>query len=152
MANGFDMPMFGYRHEIIDLHGVNCEDFLNQDSPDAWLLAILCDFGERLPREVAHIILTRLQRYFANNPARLRDYVEMLDVFADNRDLNLDIREELEMFYRMGVDKGREEGAHELALLIAGNMLALDLPSVQVAQTTGLPLAEVEHLAAMKPR
>lgn len=172
MADGFDLPMFSYRYGLIDLHAVDCTDFLVQDSPDAWVLAILCDFGRRLPRDVAHTILTRLKQHFANNPSRLRDYVEMLDVLAGNRNLNIDIREELEMLtidveklatYQMGMDKGRErgreqgreegreEGAHEQAVLIARNLLAIELPPVQIAKTTGLPLAEVEHLAAMKP-
>lgn len=35
LADGFDMPDFSYRYRAIDLHGVDCEDFLRQDSPDA---------------------------------------------------------------------------------------------------------------------
>lgn len=44
---------------------------------------------------MVHLILTRLQQRFGDNPPRLREYVEMLDVLADNRDLNLDIYEEM---------------------------------------------------------
>jgi hypothetical protein len=56
MADGFDMPDFSYRYRVIDLHAVDCEAFLGEDSPDAWVLAILCDFRGRSPREVVHMV------------------------------------------------------------------------------------------------
>ena len=65
----------------------------------------------------------------------------MLDILASNRDLNIDIFEELKMLtidveklatYRLGmengieksIEKGRQKGAHEQALAIAKKMLA----------------------------
>jgi len=160
MADGFDQPDFSYRYRVIDLHAVDCGVLLGEDSPDAWVLAILCDFGERLPREVVHDILTRLQRHFAEHPARLREYVEMLDVLADNRDLNLDVYEEMSMLsvnverlasYRIGMERGREEGreegAREEKTGIAQNLLRIGLPYQQVVAVTGLSLAEVEAMA-----
>ena len=119
MADGLNMPDFSYRYRVIDLRAVDCEVFLREDSPDAWVLAVLCDLGKRLPREVVHDILTRLQRHFAEHPARLREYVEMLEILADNRDLGLDIYEELNMLnvnverlasYRIGMEKGEMMG------------------------------------------
>jgi predicted transposase YdaD len=169
MADGLDMPYFSYRYRIIDLHAVDCEEFLRQDSPDAWVLAILCGFGNRLPREVAHAILTRLQQRLGDNPPRLREYVEMLNVLADNRDLNLDIYEELKMLnvnverlaiYRIGMEKGiekgiekgmelgRQAGEREQSLAIAQNLLEMGIGLPQIAAATGLPLAEIEALTA----
>lgn len=84
----------------------------------------------------------------------------MLDVLADNRDLNLDIYEEMSMLsvnverlatYRMGMEKGMEKGAHEQAMATAERMLTAGLDMASVASFTGLPLAEVEALAAPKP-
>lgn len=168
MADGFDMPRFSYRYDIIDLHTVDGAELLARDSPDAWVLAVLCDFKGLLAREVVHTILARLKARYAEDPARLRDYLEMLEVLASNRDLNIDIREELDMLtidveklasFQMGQDKGREEGreegekkgreegAHAQAVLIAGNLLGIGLTAGQVAAATGLPLAEVEALA-----
>ncbi|MGZ8217044.1 hypothetical protein [Methylomagnum sp.] len=158
----------GFRHspvrvarDRIDLYAVDCGEFLRQDSPDAWVLAILCDFGQRLPRDVVHLILTRLQQWFGDNPPRLREYVEMLDVLADNRDLSLDIYEEMNMLninveklatYRMGMEKGREEGEHHQALEIAKRMLNAGYEPAHAAALTGLSVGEVEILAGEKPK
>ena len=168
MADGFDMPDFSYRYRVIDLHAVDCGEFLGQDSPDAWVLAVLCDFGPRASRAVVHDILARLQQRFTERPARLREYVEMLEVLADNRDLELDIYEELSMLnvnieklasYRIGMERGEakgieegmEKGAHERSTAIAKKLLALGgLSMAQVAATTGLPVAEVEALASQE--
>jgi predicted transposase YdaD len=119
MADGLDMPDFCYRYRVVDMHQIDCDDFLQQDSPDAWLLAILCDFKDRLPRDIIHTILTRLTQHFGENPPRLREYVDMLDILASNRDFNIDIFEELKMLtidveklatYRLGMEKGIEQG------------------------------------------
>lgn len=165
MADGFALPDFRYRYRIIDMHEVACDDLLGRDSPDAWVLAILCDFGERLPREIVHDILTRLTERFGADPARLRDYVDMLDILAGNRDLNLDIREELKMLsidveklatYQLGMERGMEQGmekgiekgAHNRDVAIAKNLLNMGLAPAQIVAATGLSLAEVEALAA----
>jgi len=85
----------------------------------------------------------------------------MLDILGSNRDLNIDIGEELKMLainveklatYRIGMEKGLEKGlekgAHEQAMAIAENLLEMGLlGAAQVAKATGLPLAEVEALA-----
>lgn len=168
MKDGLDFPDFQYRYRIIDLRRVDCEDFLRQDSPDAWVLAVLCDFKHRLPREVVHTILARLQQRLRDDPPRLREYVEMLNVLADNRDLNLDIYEELNMLnidierlaiYRIGMEKGLEqgieqgerigeqEGEHKRSVAIAANLLGMGLGLAQIADATGLPLTDIEALA-----
>lgn len=132
---------------------------LRQDSPDAWVLAILCDFKDAQPREVVHNILARLQERLGENLPRLREYVDMLDILASNRELNLDIREELDMLtidveklatYQLGMEKGMEkgmkEGAKERDKAIARNLLQMGLSATQVANATGLSLAEVQSL------
>lgn len=155
MADGFDMPRFSYRYDIIDMHGVDCEDLLRQDSPDAWVMAILCDFKHHLPREVVHTILARLAERFGANLPRLREYVDMLDILASNRDLNLNIREELKMLtidveklatYQLGMEKGMEKGAYERNMAIAKNLLERRMEPDLIAAVTGLSLAEIEGI------
>ncbi|MFM8332301.1 MAG: hypothetical protein ACKN9T_11485 [Candidatus Methylumidiphilus sp.] len=159
MADGVDMPDFQYRYRMVDMQQVDGESFLRQDSPDAWVMAILCDFKGQRPREVVHTILTRLSRHFGENPKRLREYVDMLDILAGNRDLNIDILEELKMLtidveklatYQLGRERGIEAGAHKQALATAKKMLAAGLTADQVADFTGLPLAELEPLQSGK--
>ena len=167
MADGLEGSDLSYRYRIIDMHNLDCDDFLRQDSPDAWVLAILCDFKNRLPRDVIHSILARLVERYADNPPRLREYVDMLDILGTNRDLNIDIGEELKMLtidveklatYRIGMEKGMEKGmengmkagqqkgAKEQAIVIAKNLLDMGMTATQVVAATGLSLPEVEVL------
>jgi predicted transposase/invertase (TIGR01784 family) len=142
---------------------VDCESLLQQDSPDAWVLAILCDFQDRTPRELVHVILDRLVRALHETPGRLREYVSMLEILASNRDLDVDIHEELKMLtiefeklptYRMGWDKGHEEGkqegAHDQAVESAKKMIAMKFNAMQIASITGLPVADIERLRTAK--
>jgi len=61
-ADGFVMHSFSYRFEIIDMHKVAFADLLGKDSPDAWVLAVLCDFQDRLPRDIDHALLSNLSK------------------------------------------------------------------------------------------
>jgi predicted transposase YdaD len=97
-------------------------------------------------------------RHFGENPPRLREYVKMLDILASNRDFNIDIFEELKMLtidveklatYRLGVEKGEQQGAHSQALEIAKNMLEAGFNPGQVSSLTGLAPDEVEQLKSV---
>lgn len=163
MAGGLDSAQLSYHYEVIDMRRIDCQALLRQDSPDAWVLAVLADFKTCPAREIVHDILARLVHRFNQEPPRLREYVGMLEVLATNRDLNIDIDEELEMLtidfeklptYRMGmkkgiekgIEKGREEGIHSQALAIAARLLAQGMEPAQIAAFTDLALAEVEAL------
>ena len=163
MADGLDLEQMHYRYQVIDMHRVDCNDLLKQDSPDAWVMAVLCDFQDRPPRTVIHEILSRLVERLHEAPPRLREYVEMLEILSTNRDLNLNIEEELEMLtidleklpsYRIGerrglekgMEEGMEKGAHEKAQAIAKELLNAGIPPTQVVMFTQLSLAEIEGL------
>ncbi len=45
-----DNLKFGYN--IIDMHTIDCEKFLKMDTPDALVLAILCDFKQRNEKDI----------------------------------------------------------------------------------------------------
>ena len=163
MADGLELEQMHYRYHVIDMHKVDCNDLLKQDSPDAWVMAVLCDFQDRPPRTVIHEILSRLVERLHEAPPRLREYVEMLEILSTNRDLNLNIEEELEMLtidleklpsYRIGerrgmekgMEQGLEQGAHEKAQTIAKELLNAGIPPTQVVMFTQLTLAEIESL------
>ena len=44
-----------YRYNLIDIRDIDCETLLKIDSPDALVLAILCDFKEKNPKDVVFI-------------------------------------------------------------------------------------------------
>lgn len=133
------------------------------------MLAILCDFKTHTPLEILRTILALLLERLHGDPPRLREYVERLKILGSNRDLGVDIEEELVMLtidfeklptYRMGLKKGREkgreegieEGSHNQSVAIAKNLLDRNMEPSWIASVTGLPLAEVEALANKQRR
>ena len=54
MSDGIQEPdLLDYRYAVVDMHKVNCAGLLVQDNPDALVLAVLCDFGDREPEQSA---------------------------------------------------------------------------------------------------
>jgi len=167
MAGGLDLPQMPYRYEVVDMHRVDCHALLAEDAPEAWVLAVLCDFKDCPPRQVVHEILQRLLSRLHDEPPRLREYVNMLEILATNRNLNLNISEEFDMLtidfeklptYQMGmkrgieqgIEKGIEKGIHDQSLVIAEKLLATGMSPENVAAFTDLPLPEIENLQARK--
>lgn len=118
------------------MHSVDCDTLVQNDCADAWVLAVLADFRGRQPRSVIHEILTRIIRRFQDPPSVLREYVSMLEMLSNNRDLNLSIREAFDRLainleplpsFQQGTLKGKmegkAEGAQEQALAIARKLL-----------------------------
>ena len=162
MAAGLDLPQMPYRYSLIDMHQVDCQELLRQDSPDAWVLAVLCDFKDQLPSDIVHEILARLIDRLGEEPPRFREYVSILEILATNRELNLNIEEELEMLtidleklpsYRIGerrgmekgLEKGLEKGAHEKAQTIAAELLG------ETARLITIPSLIPSHSAHRDP-
>nr|VFK13713.1 MAG: protein of unknown function (DUF4351) [Candidatus Kentron sp. LFY] len=93
---------------------------LERDTPDALVLAILCDFGDHDPQAVVNHIYIRLQTLLGNNPKRFREYVEMVHILSGNRDLEKQIQEADKMLtqidverlpaYRQVMEKGLRQG------------------------------------------
>ena len=52
IANSLDEDEIRYRFEKINIKDLDCETFLKTNSPDAIVLAILCDFKDKRPIEV----------------------------------------------------------------------------------------------------
>jgi len=53
MPAGIEEPgLLDYRYGLMDMHQVDCAGLLAQDNPDALVLAVLCDFGNRRAQEV----------------------------------------------------------------------------------------------------
>ncbi len=61
------------------MHTIDCEKFLKMDSPDALVLAILCDFKGRDEKDVVTYIITRLRELTQDDNHRLGKYMLILD-------------------------------------------------------------------------
>jgi predicted transposase/invertase (TIGR01784 family) len=159
MPDGITTEQLQYHYQVIDMHELDYRFFLKQNSADALVLTVLCDFKETEPRAVVHEILQRLMALQQNDLKSLREYVSMLEILADNRDLQLDIQEEFKMLEvnierlpsfligkERGIEKGLEQGAHDKALAIANQLVKLNMSLADIAQVTGLELEELRRV------
>lgn len=135
MPNSLNLPDFTYQYRILDMHTVDCSLLLAQDTPEALVLAILCDFKERPVQDVVNYIVTRLRELTGENAQRFRNYYEMLETLADNRDLQANLDEAIKMLtqvditrfstYRWGLEAGVIQTKAEFEPLLAEKELAL---------------------------
>jgi len=51
---------------------VDCAHLIDQNNPDALVLAVLCDVRNRAPRSTIHHIFHRLQDLLGDNPKRFK--------------------------------------------------------------------------------
>ena len=139
------------------------------------MLALLCDFGDRDPQLVVNDIFLRLRALRGDSEKRLREYIDMIEVLSENRDLKPYIREAERMLtqvdvtrlpsYELGMEKGMEKGmergiekgieqgiekgkaagATQTRLAVARKLLNM-LGDDQIAETTGLSQDEVARL------
>ncbi|EIJ43122.1 hypothetical protein BegalDRAFT_2268 [Beggiatoa alba B18LD] len=123
MADNIQRDNLHYRYTIIDMHRMDCQQFLAQNNPDALVMAILCDFKDRPPRSVVQEIIQRLDNICADNLSKFRDYLTMLEILSDNRNLQKLVKEEQEMLstmklselpsYEIGIERGWQKGLQE---------------------------------------
>lgn len=167
MPDGLDLPDFSYRYRVLDMHRIGCRTLLDLAGPGQ-PRRLGAGGLVRLPRQEAARDNPHHSHPPAGTPARhlpprLREYVEMLDILAGNRDLNLNIREELDMLtidieklatfqlrmekgMKRGKEEGKELGAHIQSAAIAQKLLAMGMDPARIARATDLPIAEVEAL------
>jgi len=111
-----------YHYNLIDTREIDCEHLLNEPTPEAKVLAILCDFKQKEPREVVKYILTELHR-LVKDEKRLRDFLMVLEILSTNRNLQDTVKEEKEMLrtmtyrdlpsYEIGFEEGIEKGRRD---------------------------------------
>jgi len=162
MPDGIQEPVWlEYRYGLVDMHQINCAGLLVQDNPDALVLAVLCDFGDRQPAEVVGYIVRRLKELLGSDERRFRDYMTMLEILSENRDLKAQVREAQRMLtqvdikqlpsYLIGFEDGEASGEARGELrtqaLIARRLLRR-LQAAEVAELLGMTAEEVERIAA----
>jgi len=163
MMDGIETRQLNYRYAVIDMHDIDYKMFMEQESPDALVMAILCDFKGEPIKNVIHQLLTKLIRLTQNDSKMLREYISMLEIMASNRDININIKQEFEMLhieveklpsFLMGEERGREEGRKEgrkegekrKAYAVAKRLLAAGMQIEQIALFTDLDKAEIEKI------
>ena len=106
MADGIDEPeLLDYHYGLVDMHRVNCAGLLVQDNPDALVLAVLCEFGDRQPQEVVSYIVRRLKELLGTDEKQFREYMTMLEILSENRDLKAQVVEAERMLTEIDVER-----------------------------------------------
>ena len=159
MPDSFKAGDFNYRYHILDMHTVDCQLLLAQDTPDALVLAILCDFKERPVQDVVNYIVKRLQELLQDDESGFRNYFEMLETLSENRHLKPNIDEVKTMLteidikklpsYNWGLEQGLEQGRKQEALDIARKMLPV-MDDMAIVSITGLSLEAIKALRKSK--
>ena len=109
-----------FSYNIVDMHTIDCQKFLSMDSPDALVLAILCDFKDRDEKDVITYIITRLRELTADNNHQLGKYMLALEELSTNRNLQNTLEEVERMLrdmkieelpgYKIALERGEERG------------------------------------------
>ncbi|MCB2263830.1 MAG: hypothetical protein LGR52_12980, partial [Candidatus Thiosymbion ectosymbiont of Robbea hypermnestra] len=69
------------------------------------VLAILCDFGDRDPGEVVTYIVRRLQELLGKDERGFREYMNMLEVLSENRELRARVEEAEHMLTQVEIER-----------------------------------------------
>jgi hypothetical protein len=170
MPGGIEEPgLLDYRFTLVDMHRVNCAGLLVQDNPDALVLAVLCDFGGREPQEVVNYIVRRLNQLTGSDEQRFREYMTMLEILSENRDLRAQVEEAERMLTQIdierlpsyvigmergeirgegrGLERGLERGRAIEKRLIVRRLLAR-MDAAEVAGLLGMSPEDVTRIAA----
>ncbi len=123
MHSIIDEENLSYRYQLLDMRSIDCQTFLQHNTPDALVLAILCDFKGQDARYVVRQILQRLKALLKDNESGFREYWTMLEILSSNRNLQNILREETDMLsatkisdlpsYQGGWQEGHQEGHQE---------------------------------------
>jgi len=107
-----------YQYNLIDTRDIDCEYLLNEPTPEAKVLAILCDFKDKNPRDVIGYIIDELQRLLKDEQ-KIRNFLMVLDILSTNRGLEEIVKEESMLrtmtyedlpSYHAGLERGLERG------------------------------------------
>jgi len=125
MPQRIDEPNLAYHYTLVDMHSVDCETLLERNTPEALVLAILCDFKGRPADTVVREIGTRLRLLMHNDDKGFLDYFSILEILGQNRDLEQQLKETKEMLTQVDISRlpsyqwGREDTLKEIEGLIA---------------------------------
>jgi len=114
-----------YSYRLIEMKKIDCNYFLAQNTPDAIVLAILCDFKSKDESEIVGIILDKIKTLTDENG--FRRYVIMLEELATSQEVKEGLKEfemrlsdvkfedlpSYKIVLKRGIEQGIEQGKKE---------------------------------------
>ena len=129
---------FNYSYEVVNMKNIDCDNFLNSNSPDALVLAVLCDFKNYEASIVVEKILRKLKKLIKDDKT-YRKYFIMLEEISTLRNLKevikevnmrlSDIRWEDLPSYEIGMQKGIQKGLEKGVISLYKYVKDIDLIS-----------------------
>ncbi len=124
MPDGIEDNGWNYRYTLIDMHQLDCERFIHQNTAEALVMAVLCDFQGRDEADILKELIRRLAQVSGEDQKGFRDHLKMMEHLSQNRGLTdkfktveVEMLREIELenlpSYQIGVEKGRQEGIDE---------------------------------------
>ncbi len=120
MKDGIIEKHINYHYTIVDMHTIDCDKFIEMDTPDALVLSVLCDFKGRDELDMLLFITRRLEELTRNDEYRLGKYMLILETLSTNRDLTKKLKEVEDMLreikyedlpsYEIGIERGMQKG------------------------------------------
>ncbi len=150
-----------YSYTVIDMHTIDCEKFIKMDTPEALVLAILCDFKNKNAKDVIFYIMTRLNELTKSDDRARNKYNQMLETLSENRNLKKTMKEVEDMLSEItieqlpsyeigmergiqrGIERGIERGKLEGKLESAFVMLDFGIKPEDIANKLDIPLEEI---------
>ncbi|ASF46341.1 RpnC/YadD family protein [Methylovulum psychrotolerans] len=163
MPGHIQTPQLHYRYTVLDMHEMDYRFFINQNSPDAIVLALLCDLQGTDAKTIIHDIITKLIAITQDDSKRLREYLSMLEILASNRNIHLDIQQEFAMLQieieklpsfilgqkkgiERGIDMGMDMGERNRAIMVAKQLIQRNFSVTEIVEITGLDASELPFI------
>ena len=138
-----------YSYKLIELRNYSSRLFLNSNTPEMVLLAILGNYGGETPEAIISKILGKLQQ-LAGNLTLLEKYVNQLNTLSKLRNLQEQTIEQIkampihfdikkDVLYQEGIERGIEQGV--MAMLKGGKHTTVEiahLMQLTVEQVTAI--------------
>jgi predicted transposase YdaD len=148
-----------YGYTLFNIKTIDCELLFREDSPDALVLAVLCDFKDKNPKDVIKYIISRLRHHLEKNSDELRKYFLILEELSTNRNLQESVKE-IEMLsdiryedlpsYEIGVEagilKGMQEGIQQAKQTLVFNLLKNGLDEKLIASSAEISEEEIQQI------
>jgi predicted transposase/invertase (TIGR01784 family) len=160
MTSNLETNGLSFSYEIVDIKRFNYEDFIESDTPEEVILAILCNFRNTSPQKVIEKVLNKLQKLLKGNN-RFGKYLKQLEVLSKLRELQVEtIKQtsimpivydlETDIRFMQGEARGEAKGeakVEQARIETAKELLLLNILSLtQIAQITKLSIDKIKDI------
>jgi hypothetical protein len=146
-----------YHYTLLDMSTLDCERFIAEDSPDALVLAILCDFKQYDSSQLIEKIITRLIELTKSQPDELKKYLKMMEILSASRKVTKAfMKVGKKMLSEINIEKlpsyqiGIEQGIEREALKNVQNGIKKGFSDEIISAITSMSIADIKKIRLSK--